>query len=375
MSETHVPIQTFTSISIILFVFALIPGFAYFIAYSFGGEIRKLQAYFTYNTILTIVFNILCATFVMIYFIWLWIDPLQSDEMYWTHEANVLRIILTVLFTIGKMFPFFIYNGRLRYVFQIGKYGTSKSLFRVLNAIVILLTPLSLTLGYCGVFVYPNDTLEWLGFNGYRIVYIMLLLLLSWLFNKRIIIMLIEQARLAHTCISKIRLTPKQSSSLRGRQKLISHTEEESQDSDGEEKELAVTSPTLALDEQERVQFMEFLNIVTKSSVLLSFMIVSKIVVMTAWFTHNYVFGHAHQSLCIGFLCMSLDCVVDEICILLLYKHSERFYALLCACSKEGDLTDGTLHKKCKCGAHSCFSRCCARFAACYSKRCYHSEQ
>eukprot|EP01083_Nonionella_stella_P060863 158711_1 len=359
MSETSIP--TFAAISIALFLSAIIPGGAYFIAYSSDEQIRKLQAYFTYNTILTVVFNVSCPACVMIYFIWLLIDPLQPDEMYWMHQTNVLRIILTVIFTTGKMFPFFIYNGRLRYAFKSGKYRTSKTLFRVLNALVILLTPLSLTLGYLGIFVYPNATLEWLGFNGYRIVYIILLLLLSWLFTKRMVIIWIEQTRLARTCISKTSVSLNASN-----QKLVSHTEEHDEGSDRMD-----NGHNTTLDEEERVQLMEHLNVVTKSSLLLSFMIVSKVVLMSAWFTHTYVFEHSHRSLCIGFVWMSFDCVVDEICILLLFKYSQRFYALLCACSKERDLTDGTLHKKCKCGAHSCYSTCCAGFAYCYSKRCY----
>ena len=190
--QTNMPLPNVTetesiillSASAIIFTFCLIICILYFYEYYSGDcslEMQKLHAYFKYNTIATIIFTTVCAGFVMAYHIWIIIDPLPKDLSYFLHCSHTLRIVITVFWYASGIFPFLIFNGRLKYSFKSGRYGTSKILFTTLNIIVVILTPISLFIGYSGVFIWDNPYLETMGFNGYRIIYIVLLFLLSWL--------------------------------------------------------------------------------------------------------------------------------------------------------------------------------------------------
>ena len=48
-----------------------------------------------------------------------------------------------------------------------------------LNIIIIILTPLPSFLGYAGVFIWDDPYLEFIGFNVYRIIHVVSLLILS----------------------------------------------------------------------------------------------------------------------------------------------------------------------------------------------------
>ena len=444
------------SASLIIFTLCIIIAIVYLYEYLCGDhkdDMQKLKAYFKWSTITTIILSTCCAGFVTAYYIWIIIDPLAVDLLYFFHESHTLRIVITVFWYASKMFPFLIYNGRLRYAFKTGRYGTSKILFTTLNIIILILTPVSLFLGYAGVFIWPNPYLEWIGFNVYRITYIILLLVLSWLFNKRMYVIIIKQTKLSdieledigtnkrkphklisHTAdddedqSSRDNIDNKQQNNHREKSRVSSKTADNDNDlsaqtrpnlmdspspnrnsspnstetveleveaspnpntksnsnkksdadmntNDDEDQAIVTQSTTTQLsnmDKDEISEIMEYLNVVVKSSLLLTYMIISKIGVMLIWFLHNYNYNSNHLTLCVGFLLMGFDSFVDQLCVVLLYKYSSKYYNILCGCATTETMNENAIEGGK--GINRCFTRCCTKIALCYQNKCYHDE-
>eukprot|EP00484_Ammonia_sp_Unknown_P016089 CAMPEP_0197055738 /NCGR_PEP_ID=MMETSP1384-20130603/72316_1 /TAXON_ID=29189 /ORGANISM="Ammonia sp." /LENGTH=378 /DNA_ID=CAMNT_0042489411 /DNA_START=39 /DNA_END=1175 /DNA_ORIENTATION=+ len=370
ISLTEAFIELTVSIMIFIGCMATALVYAYQFVYAKNKDLRKSGDYFKYNTMFNILFNALCSLFVMAYFMWIVIDPLPGDMLYFFHDSHQLRIVITVLWYASKIFPFLIFNGRLKFAFKRGFYATSKTLFWALNVIVLLLTPASLTVGYLGVFVYPNPYLQWIGFNLYRIIYICLLLLLSCLFNKRIF--LIVSTRASWGDFKNVRdATNTTAAGNRDRANTQSEAPEHSETCKSETSQNQKAKDVedsqqqkVQIQQQQITEIMEYLNVVVKSSLLLTFMIVSKVLVMAVWFLHN-AHGFAHITLTVGFVVMAFDSLVDQVCVVLLYRAFEPYYAVFCGCTNPAGLNNiNETH-----GVHALYAQCCTFCAACYSKR------
>ena len=119
------------------------------------------------------------------------------------------------------------------------------------------------------------------------------------------------------------------------------------------------------LNKGDTKDILEYLNVVVKSSLLLTFIIISKIGLMMTWILHKHQFGANHVSLTVGFVILAFDCLVDELCVVLLYKYSGSYYGILCECK---------CHHNYPKGLHKCYTRCCTFFALCYQDHCYSDQ-
>ncbi len=279
----------------------------------------------SHNTIAVITFNTLCSLTVFSYYLWLTIDPIPPNTSYFMHTSHHLRIVITVLWYIAKCFIFFIYNGRLYFSFKKVKYRTPRNLFVSLNVFLITITPICLLLGFIGIFVWENGALQWIGFNLYRIIYISLLLWLSYLFTKRIFRVLYTN----ETWIKYLRISSANTNELN---------------------ECKIDLDTFS-------EMSDYLDVIIKSNLLLTFIILSKVLVMIVWFTHNLIF-YEHLSMSIALLVMSFDSFMDILCVVLLFKGAEQYYSILCGCTSYDKIDNEEFQFK---GLHFCCQVCCVQ--------------
>eukprot|EP01084_Bolivina_argentea_P216193 367318_1 len=313
------------TISCILSLLSITIGIIYFVQV-YGFQTFK---YFRYNTTAVVICNTLCALLVSAYFLWLIVDSIPPNTAYFMHPSHHLRVVITVLWYIAKCFIFFIYNGRLYYSFKNVKFRTPRKLFISLNVFLISITPICLLLGFIGIFVWENGALQWIGFNLYRITYISLLLWLSYLFTKRIFILLSRNTTQVWLTYSKISTEP--------------------------DREESITNNESNVDLESLTEISEYLGVIIKGNLLLTFIILSKILVMSVWFTHNLIY-YQHLSMSISLLVMSFDSFMDILCVVLLFKEAQMYYSILCGCTVYDKENNTKFQFK---GFHHCCEMCC----------------
>ena len=103
----------------------------------------------------------------------------------------------------------------------------------------------------------------------------------------------------------------------------------------------------------------EFLRIVTRSTLLLTWIIPFMLSISITWTLHRFVFDTTHFSMCIALLVMEIDAFIDIICVLLLFKYADAYYNGLCKCTF-------TNISCTKCGCHYFCNQCCLRIAKRY---------
>ena len=403
-------------------------------------ENERKQTYFNINSLLLTIFCLLCNLSVSIYFMWIIIDPIGSNEFYFFHSSNQMRIYITVSSYLSKISIFLIYHGRIYYVFQrsIYKYKITSNNFILINALVAVLSIVSLIIGYAGIFLYYNDAMQWIGFNGFRLSYIVCLCILAIMFNKRLLRLLASSAQKnsyksvenhLDSIINRGKNDNDNSNKSTNNENSIVHnnnlgsrsvthtTDATNQVIDNEKDKIVVTTATTVIvklevgggdtnvdkrtcdeiqivgdqdgtdkiqrknkqtDQKTRKKKIEidersvFLDIVTRGSVLLTFTIITMMIICLMWLLQIYIWNNSHLGMCIALLSMSLDATVNNISVLWLFKSSDYYYFLFCKCQKiriGSENHDENMHnsnnnnKKQSMGCHYCYKSLCLKIA------------
>eukprot|EP01083_Nonionella_stella_P117115 348608_1 len=362
--------------------------------------------YFQFNAVFSNLFNSISCFCVSIYLVWLTVYPLEDTDFFLTHGSIRMRIATTVCWYLGKIFLFLIFNGRLYYAFRNSKYRSNYVLFKSLNVFVIIHAIISLIVGYLGVLTLRNEIVANIGFNTFHIDLTILLFYLSFQFNRRMFHLSTTRVKIE---MSRSHGDPNEHSeysSFTGAQTRtdvpenghhIAPIEEEDEGAyEEEEDEVQLTTknaytavksqsnkPRRDVVERENhrdesgnksyrrrvfregsiVNNREFLRIVTRSSLLLTIIIPFMISISLTWTIHRFALNTTHYSMCWALLVMALDCFVNVICVLLLFKYADPMYNALCKC----------VYINCECTVCSmdyCCTRCCVILA-----RKYHDQQ
>eukprot|EP01084_Bolivina_argentea_P152170 265487_1 len=182
MSKPCTPIESTVLIAIISVFLSIIT--LIIVSYSiikFRRKSKESKAtnnwmYFYRTSIITISCNIVCCIAVSIYSIWIIFSSTFELE-----EIITLRAVPTVFWFSGKVSLIWIWNGRLYYTFHGGLFETSYPFFIIINILIAVAAPSCIFLGYLGV--YQGNTIMIVsGFQGFRILYILLtfILLFMW---------------------------------------------------------------------------------------------------------------------------------------------------------------------------------------------------
>ena len=158
----------------------------------------KVTQYFDYTTILSVIFCCFCTAFVWVYMIWMIAFPCEDFNNYYIlGRYGIFRIIATTLNYFIKIATFLIYHGRLYYAFQgtSDPYCGSHRLFVSYNVCMVILMFIGVFFGYLGTYL-RSPIMEWLGFHPFRFLYIICLIILWHEFNKRMIKVMSDMAKL-----------------------------------------------------------------------------------------------------------------------------------------------------------------------------------
>ena len=146
--------------------------------------------YFTYSIIFTVTSGALTSIFNFTFCVSEHVDPYDwfiHGPKWWLHQSFLLRLITTCLWYLQKIGLFYIFNGRLYYVFITSAYAYNPIRFWSLNIITPIIALSTLFLGYYAVIYYPNQTLISIGFQSFRIWWIFISLLFIFSFNIRLL--------------------------------------------------------------------------------------------------------------------------------------------------------------------------------------------
>eukprot|EP01084_Bolivina_argentea_P064590 117777_1 len=319
----------FTFLSILMTIIYLFSGFKEQIS-----KRNVVATYFLFNSLSTKIFNLLISLSVLSYFICLILDI----------KLKHLSInIITSLWYICNCFPFFIYNGRLFYSFKRVKYRISQKLFISLNSLVVIVTPICVLFEIIPCMISTKhaklwDLVQFILFNFYGIIYILLLLWLSYLFKLRIFDFIASKARLAEISTFNLR-------KYRRLIRVNTYDSLENFDRLGLDDIPSTSSRSengSILDELNEISI--YLNMVIKSSVLLLFVICCKISVIICILLHTLKFKcETSNSICI--LLLSVDCFIQTLCVFLVFSFSERYYICICGltCADHNNANDSNM--------------------------------
>lgn len=101
----------------------------------------------------------------------------------------------------------------------------------------------------------------------------------------------------------------------------------------GENSDIKLVRKRTATIEKVIVSNKEFLQIVTRSSILLTIIIPFMLSISMIWSLHRFLLNTSHYSMCWALLVMEIDSFIGIICVLLLFKYSDKAYNMFCKCS------------------------------------------
>eukprot|EP01084_Bolivina_argentea_P221632 375333_1 len=176
---------TIASISIIITILSII--IASFLIYNFNFKKQKHEQqtksskYFETTAQVASICNVGCCMSVSMYSIWIIFEAEQ--QLIW---FILLRALPTIFWFTAKASLIWLYNGRLYYTFQKGRFRSSHRAFIIINTLITLSVPIFISIGYLGVW-YNKYVLISLGFEGYRFLYILLTFYLLIMFSKKLL--------------------------------------------------------------------------------------------------------------------------------------------------------------------------------------------
>ena len=406
-------LSIFAMISSIISIYLTIQFF-----HSFRDKSRSSDMFTYFKLTMTIccMLNLIATLASSTYIIW--VTNTEIPVFYALHDSHYMRTITTLSWHLSKVFIFYIFNGRLYYSFANSLYSYPKSLFIGLDIFVPLLLIISLSISlpyaYLPDLTPDQRQKQGIGYNVFRITFIILTLWLLLLFNKRLFQLFaftqkvqptVEMIDSSSNINKETNTTVTTDLEVQTDLEIVnkppqspSHDSQPSQpspsspsgsnfESVGDDKcDIAQTSKLslssvsrrtidIGDDGKERKENF-FMEILIKNSILWIIVCFANVITGTIyhfglnfWFVFNEKGIPNEVSLAFPLLIQGIDSWVNTLCIFLSCSFGAVFYDIICKCRKPpkcgGKLqkaTNGNIK-----GCHGCCKSFCNRCAQRYS--------
>ena len=228
-------------------------------------------------------------------------------------------------------------------------------------------------------FIWQSLLLEWIFFDLFDAILIILLIYISIQFNQKLVNIvhdvLINKVSIAFECGSHTNETTKSSkidtntaTKLASKSNHIASIPTVKPTTDGSTPTgKPTTDPSTTLESAKETKELrtkkikkrrkketstqavyKYVDLIVRSCLLLCWILATIIFESVAWVLTEFVFNDTYMSLNISMLILSFDCVIDILCVLLLFKFNDQYYNILCKC-------DTNNNNKYKCGCHYIF--------------------
>eukprot|EP01083_Nonionella_stella_P022525 62318_1 len=260
-----------------------------------------------------VVFNALNALFNSFYCLYLIWDPMSDDQTFYIyHPSHIQRIASTCSWYIAKVALTWFVTCRLECSFKDSFLEVNKKAVIIANILNTIIAPITLTIAYWAVYTHRLVLAELL-FNTWRIVFQITMLIILYMFSKRLLLLTIQQH------IDSIVVYDEERVASRNR----------AASAPGSDPRMRVTqSPSFTQRQQQNVVFM---HVVTRNAVLVFTLSITVALVMFCFFGFRFIFGvQTRLTLLIPMNMAAIDSLITSICIFCMFRIGDRLYKVLC---------------------------------------------